>query len=626
MSVLIGGCQAPPRVSTDDVASPITASPAGLTFTPLADTLESAFSSPRFVLTSGSAAPAGLRIERTREGAHFRFRLVNASPDSVTLREVVLADVAHGFAAEDAFYGEGFNMFSSTGGTLGTPIDLDPLTDRGHYRLPAVEGFRTVYNYLHTTASSGETTLIGFTSAKRFHGQFNINSERLQIVVMLENLTLASGEHWDLEELVVASASDSALLLDAFADRILTHHPRLPWPKFPTGWCSWYAYYSKISEELILDNLAALKANAPELGFVQIDDGYQPWMGDWLEATEKFAKGVKPVIQSIKEAGFVPAIWVAPFIASPESRLFLEHPEWFVRGDDGRPLPSDKVTFKGWRQGPWYMLDGSHPEACAYLEKVFRTMRGWGCTYFKLDANLWGSFPAGRRHDPTVTSVEAYRLGMEAVRRGAGEDSLLLGCNHAYWPSLGTIHASRTSYDIERNIATFQRVARQNLPRNWMNDRLWWNDPDCLLIPKLAPAPGEKPRFTAEQFSFHAAATYATGGMMLSGDAVVDYSPKEWEILRRAMKRPPIAARFSESKLEIGVIDETERRVVTVLNWEIEKAAVRTIPVMQRFGGASVRVTDFWTDEIVQDSIAKDFDLSLPPEGGRVLVLEPVSP
>ncbi|MEO0055023.1 MAG: hypothetical protein RLZZ50_970, partial [Verrucomicrobiota bacterium] len=497
----------------------------------------------------------------------------------------------------------------------------------------AEPGFRTVYNYLRITPPGGPTILVGFTSCRRFHGKLNINADRLQLVAITENLTLLPGARWEMEELLVAQAFSSATALNTFAAHIETHHPRLPWPVAPNGWCSWYAYYQNISSERILANLATLKNHAPQLHYIQIDDGYQPWMGDWLDSTDKFVGGVQPVIRSIRDSGFEPAIWVAPFIASPQSRLFREHPEWFVRGTDDRPLRSDKVTFGGWRQGPWYMLDATHPEARAYLEHVFRTLRSWGCTYFKLDANLWGAFPAGRRHDPQATSVEAYRAGMDAVRRGAGPDSLLLACNQAYWPSLGTVHASRTSFDIGRDLTTFRRVARQNLLRNWMNDRLWWNDPDCLLIPDVTPSASAASGFEAgptfsrqkkiapDHFAFHAAATYASGGMILSGDAVVDYSPAQWNLLHRALARPPLAARFADDRLEVGVIDEPTRRVVVLLNWD-DTQATRRVPVSDRFRNTAVRVTDFWTDRVVSTDLRGDMDLVLPPGGGRVLVLE----
>ncbi|NIP98251.1 MAG: alpha-galactosidase, partial [Akkermansiaceae bacterium] len=73
-----------------------------------------------------------------------------------------------------------------------------------------------------------------------------------------------------------------------------------------------------------------------------------------------------------------------------------------------------------------YMLDGTHPGARDYLRHVFRTMREeWQCRYFKLDANMWGALPFGRRHDPQATRVDAYRAGMQAIRDGAGEGSFI---------------------------------------------------------------------------------------------------------------------------------------------------------------------------------------------------------
>ena len=39
----------------------------------------------------------------------------------------------------------------------------------------------------------------------------------------------------------------------------------------------------------------------------------------------------------------------------------------------------------------------------------------------------------GRLHDPKATRVEAYRRGMAAILRGAG-DAFVLGCNHPMGP------------------------------------------------------------------------------------------------------------------------------------------------------------------------------------------------
>src|SRR5207245_8708201 len=125
-------------------------------------------------------------------------------------------------------------------------------------------------------------------------------------------------------------------------------------------------------------------------------------------------------------------------------------------------------------------------------------------------ANFGAAMHGGRCPAPHATRAEAYRRGMEAIRRGADE-AFILGCNHPIWPSLGLIHGSRSSNDIKRSWDRVATTARQNLSRNWQNGRLWWNDPDAVVLT------GD---LTEEEFRFHATAIYASGGMVLSGDDI----------------------------------------------------------------------------------------------------------
>ncbi|MBO0217537.1 alpha-galactosidase, partial [Vibrio sp. Vb2880] len=80
-------------------------------------------------------------------------------------------------------------------------------------------------------------------------------------------------------------------------------------------------------------------------------------------------------------------IWMAPFIAQPESESFKQHPDWFVRHKDGGLLKAEDVTYGGWRCTPWYILDTSNPEVQDHLTHVVSVMRQeWGVELFKLDA------------------------------------------------------------------------------------------------------------------------------------------------------------------------------------------------------------------------------------------------
>lgn len=567
-------------------------------------------SSAQVILASGEVAPPALKVTIQFRGNFYVASIENGTTAAHAIREVILFDFEHGWPGETLFYGEGYTMLSQTGGTLAQMMDLDEYTDRGHYRLAEPSGYRTVYGMMRVTPPGGSTTVFGFSSCKRFVGKFHINGSRLRAALDTENLILQPGERWDLEEVTVLAGRHKDVLLAELAARINRHHPRLAWPKLPTGWCSWYCFGPNVTASNILDNLAAFKKSLPEVRYIQIDDGYQPWMGDWLEPNHKFKGGIRNVVAAIRQAGFEPAIWVAPFIASPQSRLFREHPDWFVKDAQGQPLRSDKVTFGGWRQGPWYMLDGTHPEAQSFLEQVFRTMRQeWGVTYFKLDANVWGAFPFGHRHDPRASCVEAYRRGMAALRRGSG-DAYLLACNHPLWPTLGEAHGCRSSMDVGKDWGSIQRVARENLLRNWQNNRLWWNDPDCLLL---------NSKVSDSQESFHLAATYATGGMLLSGDDVTRYSPAQWNLLRKAAQNPGIAAVFENDRLEVGAIEQGDHKMGVLLNWHAQSQR-RALKL-----DASARVLDFWTGEdlgIHQGEFVLD---PMPGQSGRLVILKPVA-
>lgn len=550
------------------------------------------------------AGPA-VKLVRDWKGDVCVSHITNTGKGALRVREVVLFDIPHAMPGETLFYGEGFQMLSQTGGTLAAPEDISDLTDAKHYRLPQPEGARTVYGV--TTFSTPDRkghTLLAFTSSRRFAVKFHVRRDSIQAVVDTESLELAPGESWELEEFTVLEGADREELLARLAAQIEKNHPRLRFRAPPTGWCSWYCFGPRVTATQVLDNLDFIARQTPGLKYVQIDDGYQPAMGDWLETGTAFGGDVQGVLRQIRERGFQPAIWVAPFIAEARSTVFRQHPDWFIQGADGKPLRSDLVTFGGWRRGPWYALDGTHPEVQQHLENVFRTMRQrWGVTYFKLDANYWGAMQSGRFHDPKATRVEAYRRGMQAVLRGAG-DAFILGCNHPLWPSFGLIHGSRDSDDISRKWETIKHVSRQGLYRNWQNGKLWWNDPDAVVLVG---------RPTEEEVRFHATVALASGGMLLSGDDLPNLPPDRLAMLRKLIPPSGTAARFEDDTFTIGRIALKDRTLICLLNWDDQpKSIAVTLP-------RACTVTEMWTGERLGQPFGVLEMKNLPPHSGRVL-------
>ena len=556
------------------------------------------------VVAAGGSSAASVRLTHEWDGPRCHARVKNAGRSAVALAEVVLFDVPHALPPETKVYGEGFQMLSQTGGTIGQPADLGDYTDGKHYRMPQPADATVTYNLLEVAPLGGAHRVLAFASSRRFVGRFEVRPSSLRIVMDTEGRALTPGEEWELEEFVFLGGPDREALMAALGDRIGTHHPPLRTDAPPCGWCSWYCFGPKVTANDVRRNLDVIARETPSLRYIQVDDGYQPAMGDWLETGAAFGGNVQGVLKEIRARGFEPAIWVAPFVAEKDSRVFRDHPEWFVTDASGGPLRSDRVTFGGWRRGPWYVLDGTHPEAQAHLESVFRTMRtDWGCTYFKLDANFWGAIHGGRFHDPQATRVEAYRRGMEAVRRGAG-DAFILGCNHPLWPSLGLVHGSRSSNDIKRTWARVKGTARQNLLRNWQNGRLWWNDPDAVVLTGLPD----------EEVRFHATAIHASGGMLLSGDDLSNVEPAVLDLLRKLQPPTGAAARFGDDGLEVGTIDRADERLIFLLNWsDAPKELSFSLDRLRR-------VRELWSGEDLGARPAGPVSLTLPARAGRVLV------
>lgn len=472
------------------------------------------------------------------------------------IKEAVLFSGEHNFSANTPFYGDGYQKLSQYNGTVGKINNFAGFTDKDHYKMPQTSGFKTVYNY--ALFGSGENTLlIGAASCNRFRTEIRLNKTKLQLVQCLENIELKENEKISLEDMIIFKGERNATL-KKFADIINKNHPVKKYCEVPVGWCSWYCIGPDISEKDIFDNLKVIKEKAPQLKYIQIDDGFQPFMGDWLETSDKFNRPMKDICLDIKKAGFEPAIWLAPFIASQKSRLLREHPDYFVKDENGKPLCCEGVTFRGWRDAPWYMLDGTNPDAQKFIyDTVYEIYHNWGVKYYKLDANVWGALPFGNRYDKNATAVEAYRRGMETFWKATGDDAFILGCNAPMWPSLGLVTGMRITNDVVRNIKHMANLSEQCFSRNWMHGRLWINDPDCLIMTTTASSVMDPAGITTEShikqkfYRLNNVYIRASGGMVLSGDYVSKYKKEDIDRLKRILDTDYSAAEFDDN-LEIG--------------------------------------------------------------------------
>jgi alpha-galactosidase len=260
---------------------------------------------------------------------------------------------------------------------------------------------------------------------------------------------------------------------DAYAARAGVRPPR----PAPTIWCSWYHYFTKVTEADVLENLDAMDELGLPVDVVQIDDGYEAEIGDWRTLSGRF-ESLDSLVGRIRDRGRRAGIWVAPFLVGARSTLHAEHPDWLVGGADGG---------FNWDQ-PLSVLDVTHPDAAAWLAGSMAAFRDAGIDFFKVDF-LYAGAVAGDRHQD-VTALAAYRQGIELLRAAVGPDAYLLGCGAPILPSVGLFDALRVSPDVAPTYepasgdlsAPSQRAAAMTgAARAFQHGRFWVNDPDCLL-------------------------------------------------------------------------------------------------------------------------------------------------
>lgn len=444
-------------------------------------------------------------------------------------------------------------------------------------------------------ASHGVTALVaddraltlGFLDHSRFLSRFEVEHDDggvrgVSAVCPADGVPLDAGDRLSLPPLRVDATRDLpdalAAVADATADRMGARVP----DDAPTGWCSWYHYFTDVTAADVRENLDALAEWDAPLDLVQIDDGYQTAFGDWRTLAEGF-DDVAALVEDVRDAGRTPGLWVAPFYVQSDSALAAAHPEWLVTAD-GDPVDA------GPRHGPMYALDTTQPDARAWLRETFETLVGdWGFEYLKLDFLYAAALPGDRYGD--VTRAEAYRSGLGLVREAVGDETFLLGCGAPQGPSVGLLDAMRVGPDTApqwrdspSSQPAHENAVRNVLNRQWTHRRLWLNDPDCQLVRETTDLT------LAERRSF-AAVVALLGGTNVVSDRIADVGDAGRRLVERSL--PPV-----ETGHVLGVGDrELPTRVVAerpadgalavaAFNWRDSARTVRVDPDDHGLAGA----------------------------------------
>lgn len=336
-----------------------------------------------------------------------------------------------------------------------------------------------------------------------------------------------------------------------------------------TGYTSWYNYFQKIDENIILRDLKGLSRARESVNIFQIDDGYEPFVGDWLDYNGKdFPNGMKTVADAVHREGYLAGIWLAPFnVQRGKSRILKEHPDWLIRNPDGKP----QLGCVAW--GGAYTLDIYNPEVREHLKNVFDTvLNDWGYDMVKLDF-LYSQCRTPRDNKTRGTIMcEA----MDFLRECVG-DKLILGCGVPLGPAFGVVDACRISCDVDlsyggkfynsmsinNELPSAQNAINNSMFRRHLNGRAFLNDPDVFFLRD------HNLTFTWEQKLLLAKINNLFGRVLFVSDDAGEYSEAELEVLKETFRESDakildvkcVGAR-ADGNYEIKFIENSEEKLL----------------------------------------------------------------
>lgn len=451
--------------------------------------------------------------------------------------------------------------------------------------------------------------------------------------VYAPRLTLRPGRSISSNRVMIDIAADAYQALEHYAAAVgKSNNARFD--SVLNGWCSWFYTLSRVSADEVISNaaFAAKHLKAYGLEYIQVDEGYQRWHGDW-EGNERFPQGMRWLADKIKSYGFKPGIWISPYVVSEPTSVVQDHPDWLVRRRDGSlqrvgnwPPGTEPPADENPKR---YCIDITHPEAARWLYRLIDTIvNEWGYEMIKIDFVAWSILAAERYYDPTMSSANVYRKGMEIMRRAAGDRCHILDCGPGAITT-GLIDSMRIELDVNYGFhetawdTYFTHPASSASAmgkRYYFHKRTWVNDADHVCLDLLTNAQSE------------AAATLIalSGGNMVSGDRLTQLDASKLEILKRitpALGEAAVPVDLFDQPMHSAFALQVERpfarwTLLAVFNPDLTKTSTRKFELGKlRLDAAKTYVAfDFWKQQLLGE-VSRELELTVQPGSVTLLTL-----
>ncbi len=367
---------------------------------------------------------------------------------------------------------------------------------------------------------------------------FAINANAATAYLIFE-VTRATGEVSIISDVsgLALKNGETATVCDYFYTPSLETGIKLMNEVFPVkerrklfGYTSWYNYYQNIDEKIILRDLEALDSR---FNLFQIDDGYETFVGDWLDVDpKKFPDGLSGIVDKIHAKGLMAGIWLAPLVAEQNSVVYKEHPDWLKKGPDGLPVKC------GCNWSGFYALDLENEDARNYIANCLRHYAHMGFDFFKLDFLYASSLPV---YDGLTHAQSAHRA-YSFIREILG-DRLILGCGASPFSSKDIFDYLRIGPDVSLDFddkfymrlmhreRVSTKVTLQNtVYRSILNGRLFGNDPDVFLLRDTNIS------LTYEQRKALITLNALFGSVLMTSDNIAEYDEPKNKTLAEALE------------------------------------------------------------------------------------------
>lgn len=378
--------------------------------------------------------------------------------------------------------------------------------------------------------------------------------EAFSATAEFDRVVLAPGETRETHYLYVQAGRDSDTLLARHVERI---HQQLGGRLSPVRnvFCTWYFYGPEILEGDLRNDLRAMKERRIKFDTFLIDYNWDDNFGDWNADPARFPSGMKAMADEIKAAGLAAGIWTCPFIIESKAEILKKYPDLVLRDRAGR-----NVEFKS-DMGHCWVLDPTSPHAEAFLTELCQRLTGWGYHYLKFDflraviTNEDAVF-----HDRTMNRAQAYRRGMEILRRAAGPDTVIGTWGGLFEANAGIVDINRPGSDVRghwdpvgdyKYATRYVLRMRQTFARSIYDGILWTSDQDALQLRRRTKAwRTAKPHlamgiFTDEEAFSTVVYRYLGGGVVQVSDKLDEVPQDRYDLYKMVIPAyAPVAKHF----------------------------------------------------------------------------------